>query len=39
MIKHFKKLLKKTKVDHALVLVKSSKAQEAWKKVIDKMDV
>ncbi len=39
MTKHFKKLLEKTKVDHVLVLVKSSKTQEPWKRVVNKMDV
>ncbi len=39
MTKHFKKLLEKTKVDHALVLMKSSKTQKPWKKVVDKKDV
>jgi hypothetical protein len=35
----FKTLLVMAEADHAMILEKNSKAQEAWKRVVGKMDV
>jgi hypothetical protein len=35
----FQNLLAVADVDHAMILNKNSKAQEAWKRVANKMDV